>query len=452
MIWQNPWAWLGLLTLAVPVAVHLLARHSARVQRFPSLRFLATSRLITMRRARPTDLLLLAVRLAICAIAVAALAQPYVLSDDRRAPGTTASRALVIVVDTSASMRSVLDSARAHARLLASEAPGGTSIIIESASLPTALAGAAAWLRERPGEHGIAVISDMQRGSIDRRDLDVVPVHVGLDLYRVAVPEATVAATLTAHETARLAVRVTADTGSTAAVWIRTSDADARADGSGLLVLHGAADSAIARATRMAALLDAVPPPARPIAVVLPGYAERDALVTSARAVDEPWMGDVVAAMHRDAALSAAASEMAPAGAAAAEPWATVVRGPDGSPAIQAAAADIDARPHLLLLVHVEPGAMMSVATAAAAVRAAAATAATHPAELEPLTLTDAQLDGLRRPASAPERAAAATATGASDGRWLWLLVLLLLGVETWLRRRDAGSDTGAKAHVGAPA
>ncbi|CAN5737291.1 hypothetical protein BH23GEM10_BH23GEM10_07190 [soil metagenome] len=453
MIWQNPWAWLGLLTLAVPIAVHLLARHSARVQRFPSLRFLATSRLITMRRARPTDLLLLAVRLAICAIAVAALAQPYMLSRDRRARlGATASR--VIVVDTSASMRSVLDSARALAQQLAGGSPTGAAIIIESASLPTALAGAAAWLRERPGEHGMTLISDMQRSSIHGRDLDAVPAHVGLVLHRIDVPAGTVTATPTVHEMARLAVRVTADSGSTAAVWTHNTDANARANESGLVVLHGAADSAVARATRSAALMDAVPPPARPIAVVLPGYAGRDALIASARSVDEPWMGDVVAAVHRDAALSAAASETAVTAAAAAAPWATVVRGPNGAPAIQAAAADLDGSAHLVLLVHVQAGTMTSVAAAAAAVRAAAATVATDPAELEPLALTDAQLDAWRRPASAAaaERAAAATLPpGGSDGRWLWLLVLALLGAETWLRRRAARSEARIEAHIEAP-
>lgn len=440
MIWQNPWAWLGLLTLGVPIAVHLLARHSARVQRFPSLRFLTTSRLITMRRARPTDLLLLAVRLAICAIAVAALAQPYVLGEERRARSAVVSRA--IVVDTSASMLPALDSARAHARQLASEAPAGPTIIIESASLPTALAGAAAWLGERPGEHGITVISDMQRGSLDARDVDALPAHVGLDLRRIDVPAGATASAI--HESARLAVRVAVDIAATVAVWHRSADSDARAEGSGLVVLHADADSAVARATRTAALIDAVPPPARPIAVLLPGHAGRDALIAAARSVDEPWMGDVVAAVHRDGVVSAAASEVAATGGAAAETWATVVRGSDGAPVVQAAAADIDGRAHLVLLMHAGPGTMTSVAATAAAVRATAATTATDPAELEPLTLTDTQLDEWRRPASSSESAAAATAAGGSDGRWLWLLVLVLLGVETWLRQRDDRSDAGA--------
>ena len=31
--------------------------------------------------------------------------------------------------------------------------------------------------------------------------------------------------------------------------------------------------------------------------------------------------------------------------------------------------------------------------------------------------------------------------SGISDGRWLWILVLALLGLETWMRRRVQDND-----------
>ena len=68
MRWQNPWAWIGLLTVALPVLVHLFSRRPARVEPFPSLRFLDVSRLLPTRRTRLTDRVLLLVRMAMVAM------------------------------------------------------------------------------------------------------------------------------------------------------------------------------------------------------------------------------------------------------------------------------------------------------------------------------------------------------------------------------------------------
>src|ERR1043166_6684007 len=111
MIWLNPWAWAGLVALALPIAIHLLGRGHARVHKFPTLRFLEASRLLPTRRTRVRDLLLLAVRIGILAAAVAALAQPLLLT-----PGLKQSldRGLgrAVILDTSASMSRVVGAAR----------------------------------------------------------------------------------------------------------------------------------------------------------------------------------------------------------------------------------------------------------------------------------------------------------------------------------------------------
>jgi len=56
-------------------------------------------------------------------------------------------------------------------------------------------------------------------------------------------------------------------------------------------------------------------------------------------------------------------------------------------------------------------------------------------------TPNDARLAAWTRAPAAATIPAAATASadavrGASDGRWLWVVVLALLGIEAWLRRR----------------
>jgi hypothetical protein len=76
MTFLNPWAWLGLIAVAVPIAAHLLSRRSAKRQVFPTLRFLPASVLRPVRRSRFTDLWLLALRCLVIVVAVAAVAQP----------------------------------------------------------------------------------------------------------------------------------------------------------------------------------------------------------------------------------------------------------------------------------------------------------------------------------------------------------------------------------------
>src|SRR5581483_3543268 len=137
MTWLAPWAWVGALAVALPIAIHLLARGPARVHRFPTLRFLSASQLLPTRRTRVHDPLLLLVRCAIILCAAAALARPVFLTAHRRQaldPGL----ARAIVLDTSASMHrrtlagiTALDSARRAAVGLTRAAR--TSITIESA-------------------------------------------------------------------------------------------------------------------------------------------------------------------------------------------------------------------------------------------------------------------------------------------------------------------------------
>src|SRR6185503_10274452 len=119
MSWGNAWAFAGMLLLALPVLIHLLARRTAKLQRFPTLRFLGTSRLLPRWNPRLTDPLLLALRVLIIAAAVVALAQPAF--SPRADAGSPESVTRAVIVDTSASMQRGLSGARRSGQQLQRE-------------------------------------------------------------------------------------------------------------------------------------------------------------------------------------------------------------------------------------------------------------------------------------------------------------------------------------------
>jgi len=96
VIWQQPWAWLGALTIALPIVIHLLGRRRPRPIQFPTLRFIGVSKVAPARRHRLNDIPLLIARIAILLAATAALAQPWLRTIERRAVANArgASRAL----------------------------------------------------------------------------------------------------------------------------------------------------------------------------------------------------------------------------------------------------------------------------------------------------------------------------------------------------------------------
>ena len=104
-------------------------------------------------------------------------------------------------------------------------------------------------------------------------------------------------------------------------------------------------------------------------------------------------------------------------------------------------------RDGLLLFSLADAGTLASAALIAAAVRANSD--APPVAELEPASLDSETLAALQRPPSSEPAPGTMNSGDASDGRWLWLLVLILLGVETWLRRpqRQPVAETGEVAH-----
>ena len=430
MIFQNPWAWMGAAAIAVPILVHLLTRHRVDRTPFPTLRFLPALPLTTVRRYRLTDLALLAVRCAILLAAAWALAQPYFVTAARRGDRTM-SRA--IVLDTSASMSRLtsggiraVDAARASVAALEPRPLSHDAMTtIESARLAEGIAGAAAWLDRAAGRRELVIASDFQRGALDRGDLsglaaDIVVRTIKIDVVdgSAAGVEATpvdVSGGTTLVPTLKLLpdrtdVRWTA---TAVSAFTRPSDTTIQLFASGDERPY--ADAALHAAWRSAVPLSHALAP--PIGIVLPGAPERAAFRAAARDLDQRWMFDFVARIRRDPAVT---------GLDAGHSFAT--------PAV----VPIANTPTLVLFL--QPADRVAhAAVIAAAVRNLVTPTAVD--ELEPDVITATELASW-----ADSRARSITADAsrrgispdASDGRWFWGLALVLLGIETVMRRRLA--------------
>lgn len=442
MTWQSPWALLGLLALALPVFIHLLSRKRAVLQKFPSLRFLNATRLLPTRSPHLTDIPLLLVRLAILLIATLALTGPLWLSAVRKQT-INSTMARIIVVDTSASMmrastggRTPADSARVLAQAFAAEAQA--SLIVETPAPSAVLAGASAWLRAQGVRGEIVVLSDFQIGTVDAASVSRIAPGFGVRMLRV--PSTPSATTDSGFVTTSGRVIAIGDSNATRAEW---NSAAANLRDSAFVLLAPAKERALLEAAERAALeiSPRVPAdPARRLAVVFDGARERAEIVASAKAPDQAWMAHALVAIQGDKVLGAAAAQSGVSDTIIEAPYAVLVRTPQGNPVVYAAQGSVNGASHLVVF---HRGAASGLTTPALLVAIGEARARTSGIqEQELLTVSDANLRKLERaPGAAGESETASDQAGASraglsDARWFWLAVLVLLGLETWMRRR----------------
>lgn len=441
MTWLNPAAWLGLLAIVVPVLVHLLGRaHPARME-FPAIRFIGPTRQAPVRRARPSDLLLLAIRAAVIATAVTALARPH----RPAASGTGQARvARAILVDTSASMtRSVTAgepavlAARREAARLAGEADA--AIVVETGAPGDLVAGAVSWLSRHAGRRELVVVSDFQAGTIDSAALAVVGEGVGVGLHRVPqVPEPAPVSgeAWSGGRSLRIDARLQGS-----AVTARWSPAGTdRVEPFPVVLRAPPGDRPSADAARDAARRTARFVPAagdRPVFVVAREDPGRAAVLAAATLPSRPWQGRFLVDLIDDAVLrdvaAGAEPDSVPPGPA---PLVTVARSGSGDPVILAGASVVDGKDVLLLFPLADAGSVTMAALLAAAGRAAGASPAF--AEAVPAFLPD---EVLRRWERAPATAAGPPRGDDNPARWLWLAALGLLGVEALVRRLAAGAQ-----------
>lgn len=102
----------GLLGMAVPIALHLIAKHRFPIRDFPTLRLLTRDERTNQFAMKLIDPLQLLLRLAVLGLLVLAMARLFSPADPAPAP-----RNLVVVLDASASMNQTVLNAEGSARI-----------------------------------------------------------------------------------------------------------------------------------------------------------------------------------------------------------------------------------------------------------------------------------------------------------------------------------------------
>ena len=404
MTWLNPSAWFAAAAIAAPILIHLLVHRRAERLVFPTLRFIQPSRLASMRRRMLDDIPLLAVRVAILLAAIAALAGPLLITFARqREWNARAVRETVAGADLRDGIR------RAVAAL--DHAP--------------------------PARREIVVSSVFPIGSLTAADIAAVPATIGLRFERTgALPDSrTVADARVLAEAGMLLSRELTLAGA------RTSVRETRVSDRAPfpIEIDAPPESKPAIDAAIAAVLSqrvwAPPADRRARVVIIDRSAESLALqVTPIRT---PWMAEAIARMTRDGDLQTAASGATTGLSDArftAAPWHAAAAAADGTPLIAAAGSASE-----LLVAYgasaagafdlVTPLLLRSIVNSLAAVP--------DLRQAEVVTISDAQLRAWSRPAPEPT-APRLENIDRDDRRWLWAGVLVLLALETWMRRARA--------------
>lgn len=451
MNWLAPGALLGGFAIALPFLIHMMGRGRTTVVRFPSLRFLDASRLLPERRTRIHDVSLLLLRAAAIVAAAVALAQPRV-RPHAVAPAADAGTSRVVVLDTSASMQRPSlggGSAATVANRLADSLVGNAArggLVVRAADLRSALQGASAWAALQSGRVEIAVVSDFQRDAIDAAAVARVERKLGLQFVRVPVVGSSLPMVSRSRQggsdvSARIAFvgNRTDVTWTVAAGRDRPSRIDVRAASGGK---PGAAlpVERLVVATRRAADVVGVaelPDSAQvKVAVRFSGSASGSSPQLAGPLVSRRQAG-IVARMFADPLLEHDA----------------VGDGGDGGPLrdpIVGAVGSVleEGTPTLTVVSNATLGTVEAVSLVAAIARAASAAPVS---ELDPDIIADTTLAGWSRAAADRPAVLLANPAEAStfDGRWFWVLALLLIGAETVLRssamypRPSVANDAG---------
>ena len=158
--WLLPAALAGTALVMLPIAIHLLVRQHARIQLYPSLRFLRETQLAAFRRMTIQDAALLLCRAAIIALAAIALAGPVLQTPARTAGYANRVSRAAVAID-------------------------------QRPILADSLADAVRWLnRQPPSAREIVVSGAFRRGDIRDSDLAVVPADIGIRFEPIAASSA----------------------------------------------------------------------------------------------------------------------------------------------------------------------------------------------------------------------------------------------------------------------
>jgi hypothetical protein len=395
LIWLAPAALLGLAALVLPVLIHLLTHQQTRHVPFPTLRFLRRTRLAALRRRSLHDWWLLAVRLAILAAAVAALAGPVFVSETRQSAWRQRVARAVVVAPGGASaalVEPLVESERRNSFV--------SEVFQPTTHAADGLRDAALWLaKQPPAAQEVVVIGDLRVGAIVREDLTLVPARVGVRFLPVPASASSRVVNLYFQEAEVLwHARTTLEDTYTRVSYDRLGPA------SPFLTVRAAPDEqAVAEAALNAVLtrgVDADATPVRRVVVVFDGGSTEGLAVTAPP--PQAWMREALAALPE--VNGGASGDL------------LVVRA-------NVRGSDPDAARLLENIGRV--------------------VVAVDRSALEPARVSVQTLAGWSRPIGAFERGQPADE---GDRRWFWAVTLLLMGVEMLMRR--PGSAPASAEHI----
>ena len=483
MLWLNPSVLFALAASAAPVLIHILIHRRAERVPFPTLRFLQPTRLAAIRRHVLEDIVLLAVRVALLAAAVAASAGPlFVTAARRQSWDRRMVRALVVdagarglrAEGASASLAGArIDSVRTEAGGVPPDEPNDVALqqTFTVASLPDGIRRAVLWLETAPpARRELVVSSPFPIGSMTQADVATVPAEVGVRFERTGTLPGTrtvpAGRLLTSGGVRAREVTLAGDQTSVRddaaddpMVWpidvVSSKAGQPAIDAAVTAVLSqrvwAAPPARRARLVVVEATTTAAPSPKTDVAQPpSPGFGghrlglldpktggggtSRPAVIdglSDVSPIQQPWMADAAARIARDGDLRAAAARVA-AGLSdarfAAAPWQVLASSADGRPlAVAAGSAN---------RLVVASAARASDAATPVLLRSIANAIVAIPdlQRAEVVPIADALLRQWSRPSARPASPRIET-VGRDDRRWLWLAALGLLVLETWIRR-----------------
>lgn len=446
MTFRNPAAWIGLAALLIPIAIHLLVRAPALPIVLPSLRFVSVSPMRALRRRLLNDGGLLALRVSILLLAVAALADPLATPACRRA-AWNARVTRAVIADPTADTNLV--------RRTQNEPAALASAVITTDDPASGLARALVWLDAAPpARREVVFVGPLTIGAVDETVLHTAPRATGLRFVRSAVrsgPATITAARVTTADARRQLIarspqvtfegdRLVTASGAASPLpgdFVQQVAHGWRAPALDVDLIGPDAIRAHLRASLVAAIAAGVALPAagvaRPIVVMVDPGGDVDAFAPRVEPLSAAWMAGVAEAMGRDAGLARELRGLtAVAAAAPADPWRTVLRGDDGR-VLASVAATPAPRAALVLRVRTSASSPAPSALLRSALNAALDTRPLVKAD--PLPIPDARLAAWTRPAGdVDERIPGAPLE--SDRRWLWGAALVALAIEALFRRR----------------
>jgi len=427
MVWLHPAALFALAAVAAPILIHILAKRRAEVLPFPTLRFLRPTALVSLRRVLLEDRLLLALRIAIVAAAVAAMAGPLIVTRARREAW---NRRIVRGTVTTAATG-----------VPAAGAREGDSVFqareFRGASLADGIRRAVEWLDTAPpARRELVIAAPLTIGSLSAADIAEVPRDVGLRFERVgALADERTVAYGSVRTADGIVDREITIAGARTSVRDRLASAPAAVGDGAFPIAVVAAPSArpFVDAAITAVLRERVwsPPQAHGAELVLLSTENGRPQVTEPASRLEPWMADAIAHLTRDDVLRQASAQAAgglDVSRFSQPPWFTVARS-RGNRVLVAAAAAGD---RLVVVTGAAPSDVVLPILVRGLVNAIADVPDIVPLEIVPLP--DARLTAWSRPAGPPAQPRI-DSVESDDRRWLWIAAIASLVAESWVRR-----------------